>query len=96
MAAHQVTAKPLAQADRRFEIDRGPDIEPAECSDVEGFDGNVGVETIVVQFNRGQANTIDGDTFAEFVIRPGQSVGAYTEAYVATALLNKVREVMEV
>ena len=53
----------------------------------ERLDRDVGVETVVVQRDGGQADAVDGDTLADLVIRPGQSIRTHGQADVAAPLL---------
>ncbi len=81
-------AQPLAQADRRFEVDFGTLREAAQRRDVEGLDRHVRVEAVVVQRNRRQADAVHGDALAEFELVPRQAVRPDGQAHVAAAFFH--------
>ena len=74
MAADQVTAQALTQADGGLEVDRRTDTQAAKRSHIKRLDRNIGVEAVLMQSDSRQADAINGNALADFVVRPWQAI----------------------
>ena len=88
MTADKMATQSLAQADSWFKIDRGADSEAAEPRDIKRLHRHIRVESVRVQGHRCQADTVDRDALALFVVRPWQPLGAYRQAHITAALVH--------